>query len=85
MDLNIQYSKSQCLQTFQKAAEMHHIPYSEAVGLLVYLSVAYLVQEHWRNIYFACHFCTTILGLKPDQSQARPNCGLRVGLEYWQA
>jgi hypothetical protein len=37
-----------------------------------------------------CHFCSiTILGLKPrlkpNQAQARPNYGLRVGLEYWQA
>ena len=89
MDLNIQYSKSQRPQTFEKAAEMHRIPYCEVVVLLLYLSVAYLVREGCRNLYFACHLCITILGLKPglepDQAQARPDCGLRVGLEYLQA
>ena len=66
---------------------MHHIPYHEAVGALLYLVV---IQESWRNIHFACPLrCITILGLKPglepDQAQARPDCGPRVGLEFWQA
>ena len=40
MDTNIWYSKNQCPQTSEQAAEMHHISYREAVGLLLYLAIA---------------------------------------------
>ena len=39
MDPNIRYSKNQCLQTPEEAAEMCHIPYREAVGSLLYLAI----------------------------------------------
>ena len=39
MDQNIRYSKNQCPQTPEQATEMCHIPYRNAVGLLLYLIV----------------------------------------------
>ena len=47
MDPHIRYSKpeTQCLQTLEQAAEMHHIPYHEAVGLLLYPTVAILYEK----------------------------------------
>ena len=39
MDPNIWYSKNQCPQTPEEAAEMCHIPYHKAVGSLLYLAV----------------------------------------------
>ena len=39
MDPNIWYLKNQCLQTPEQAAEMCHIPYHEAVGSLLYLTI----------------------------------------------
>ena len=40
MDPNIRYSKNQCPQTPEEAAEMRHIPYCDAVGSLLYLAIA---------------------------------------------
>lgn len=40
MDYNIRYSKNQCPQTPEEAAEMRHIPYREALGSLMYCAVA---------------------------------------------
>ena len=56
----------------------------------VYISLLPILYEKVGEIFnFVCHLRITILGLKPrlkpDQAQARPDCGLRVGLEYWQA
>ena len=40
MDPNIRYSKSQSPQTVEEAARMRQIPYREAIGSILYLSVA---------------------------------------------
>ena len=40
MDPNIRYSKNQCPQTPEQAAEMCHIPYCKAVGSPLYLAIA---------------------------------------------
>jgi hypothetical protein len=39
-------------QTLKKASEMHYIPYYEAVESFLYLAVAYLIRESWRNNLF---------------------------------
>ena len=40
MDPSIRFSKDQCLQTPEEAAEMHKVPYHEAIGSLNYCAVA---------------------------------------------
>ena len=46
---NTQSHSARRPQTLKKSAEMHYIPYYKAVGSLLYLAVAYLIQESWRN------------------------------------
>jgi hypothetical protein len=40
MDPNIQFTKDQCPQTLEEAAEMRRVPYREALGSLMYCAVA---------------------------------------------
>ena len=69
---NTQSHSARRLQTLEKAAEMHYIPYYKAFGSLLYLAVAYLIWESWRNILFCVPSPYYHLGTQA-QAQARPS------------